>query len=232
MITLCEYDSIKNFEITSNEVTQNSINVQMQRRSMRFQGSSFILDIQNSELNEPLSELQTDVSKCFKGAFVKANFLHSTILSHKLDQKDLPSDYEEAKKISALTFRSDGIQSLENYFKNRAFQMCITGAHFAENVNLIFKNQNELPDLKRHISNLGAMIKPTTMDGAKIATTAIVLGWFKELVSNQSLLLGKQRLMKFHETMIGKAIHVRGFYLVHYDDVNLESHKILYKFQA
>ena len=112
-------------------------------KKKKVKGESFVIDWslpEYKEVKKEFEELSANLKFILKDEFVQQNNHHSTILSKKLDEMDIPNN-EEGEYLRALKWKDEEFVECNKFFesiRDIKFDL-IVDKYFIVNLGLIYK---------------------------------------------------------------------------------------------
>ncbi len=206
-------------------LTETSIASVARFKAAAADGHSVIADLVNLRIVENPFRLVADALRQIFGApFNTQTHFHSTILSTHLTPKlDIP-DGQEGDSLRSCQWNGTQFNRIMSTFskKNRKLIFKIQTAVIGPTVQLVFRCMDgELQQLRKDIMDCGAQVKPGTLDGDRIHTATVVLGYFNATVSLDSLEKAKIFLDAWMEANTSTALKLRQLSHEQYFDTSL-----------
>jgi hypothetical protein len=147
-------------------------------KQTRVDGESFIVDWGDSayaKYKEDFIRATESMRRLFGACFVMQRNHHSTIVSKRLDPSDRPSGITPPKWIdlSLSSCRKIFAQHLRNF--ELELQLCVLAS--GGTIQLVYRDETVMPRIRQDLMNLGAEVKPGTLDGDRMNTCTVVLGY-------------------------------------------------------
>ena len=145
-------------------------------------GESFIVDWGDPAYGTPKNafiKATNSIKKLFKSSFVAQRNHHSTIISKQLD----PIDRSEG--LNPPIWRDPDLSLSRQIFREYLnefvleLQLCVCAS--GGTIQLVYRNETIMPQIRQKLIELGAEVKPRTLDGDRINTCTVVLGYLNQV---------------------------------------------------
>jgi hypothetical protein len=153
------------------------IRVTARSRQARVNGESFIVDWNEAEFSDSkraFEQITANLHHLLGSGFVPQRNHHSAIVSKRLDPIDraagsVPPEWLDPEfAASRRIFREQLGFALD-------LQLCVVA--YGGTIQLVYGNETRLPGIRRRLVDLGAEVKPGTIEGDRFHTCTVVLGY-------------------------------------------------------
>lgn len=212
----------------------DAVSKAVERREDRLKegGTSCIVDWQSpkDKFSERLMGIAREVGELFGASFEVHQHLHSTVLSIKLDEKDIEAISESTRqRVRDRPWRDEGYKSSQKMFRSLleadeqrsglTLELECAAMDKAGTVQLVLRNEDQLPAMRGYMVSQGAQVKPGTIDGDRIYTCTVVLGQVKDADEAEKCL---PTVRSYLSTLTkGEPFSTKVLTFVHYKDFGL-----------
>lgn len=155
-----------------------AVGVTAANKSLGVDDESFIVDWSHPEYdkaNEAFVKLTNAFRDLFGAAFIPQKNHHSTILSKRLDKVDL------GPSCPPRAWRDTDFSETRQLFRQTIPDFCLTldccVLAPGGTIQLVFRDRVAMPRMRMRLVELGATVKSSTIDGDRINTCTVVLGF-------------------------------------------------------
>ena len=197
-------------------------------KQTRVDGESFIVDWGNSAYakhKEEFTRATESVRRLLGACFVVQCNHHSTIVSKRLDPSDRPSGTTPPKwtDLSFSSCRKIFAQHLRDF--ELELQLCVLAS--GGTIQLVYRDETVMPRIRQDLINLGAEVKPGTLDGDRMNTCTVVLGYLTRVPEHD---IGANDVTA--AISVPPKIKVTHASLVQYSDTSLNVYDTLERFEG
>ena len=218
-------------KVTVENLQQAKVDETVERKALKVLGESFVVDWSSPGYEEPkahFEDLGKQFSQLYQSEFRTQKNHHSTILSKRLDPAvDLKAAQGGWWMDPSYEKTTAHFDTHLGSFLLRLDSFRITGAG---TVQLVLRDNIAMPRIRIQLRNLGASVKPNTIEDDFLNTCTVVLGFFAKVPDKKPTGEQVQEMFDTWRANFPSEIQVHTVSLVRYFDLSLDQYVTIQRF--